>query len=156
MYLNTIYYGNSAYGIEAAAQTYFDKSAAELNLAESALLAGIPRNPSYYSPFVNKEAALARQKTVLALMHKEGYISRQEMEEAAAATLEFCEPSQEEDYCAYFVDYIINGEIKERLGGSDPPLPGRPKDLYHPGSPAAEGGPGNCRPDPRTAPGPGE
>ncbi|HOB86494.1 MAG TPA: PBP1A family penicillin-binding protein [Bacillota bacterium] len=122
MYLNTIYYGNSAYGIEAAAQTYFDKSAAELNLAESALLAGIPRNPSYYSPFVNKEAALARQKTVLALMHKEGYISRQEMEEAAAATLEFCEPSQEEDYCAYFVDYIINGEIKERLGGDLTPL----------------------------------
>ena len=56
MYLNTIYYGHSAYGIEAAAQTYFGKSAASLTLAEAALLAGLPRGPQYYSPFINQSA----------------------------------------------------------------------------------------------------
>jgi membrane peptidoglycan carboxypeptidase len=63
MYLNEIYYGNLAYGIEAAAQTYFGKEAAELNLAEAAFLAGLPQSPVQLNPYLNFEGAKARQAT---------------------------------------------------------------------------------------------
>lgn len=74
LYLNQIYYGNLAYGIEAAAQTYFDKSAAELNFAEASFLAGLPQSPSIYDPVINKELALGRQEQVLRLMLEAGCI----------------------------------------------------------------------------------
>ena len=64
-YLNQIYFGHGAYGIEAASQLYFNKSASDLNLTEAAMLAGLPRSPYYYSPHVDKEAALRRRNTVL-------------------------------------------------------------------------------------------
>jgi len=64
-YLNTVYYGNHAYGVEAAAQTYFSKDASQLTLLESALLAGLPQAPSYYDPFHNPQAALDRRDEVL-------------------------------------------------------------------------------------------
>ena len=64
-YLNTVYYGNHAYGVEAAAQTYFSKSASQLNLLQSALLAGLPQAPSVYDPFHNPQAALDRRDEVL-------------------------------------------------------------------------------------------
>lgn len=68
IYLNEIFYGNFAYGAEAAAQTYFHKSAADLNPVEAAFLAGLPQSPATYDPVVNREAALARMETVLRLM----------------------------------------------------------------------------------------
>ncbi len=68
LYLNQIYYGNLAYGIEAASQTYFDKKASDLNLAEAAFLAGLPQAPAVWDPVTNKDAALQRQRAVLALM----------------------------------------------------------------------------------------
>lgn len=68
IYLNEIFYGNYAYGIEAAAQTYFGKPAAELNPIEAAFLAGLPQSPAGYDPVVNREAALARMYEVLHLM----------------------------------------------------------------------------------------
>ncbi len=68
IYLNEIFYGNYAYGIEAAAQTYFNKSAADLNPAEAAFLAGLPQSPATYDPVVNREAALRRMHIVLDLM----------------------------------------------------------------------------------------
>ena len=64
-YLNTVYYGNHAYGVEAAAQTYFSKHASQLTLLESALLAGLPQAPSVYDPFHNPQAALDRRDEVL-------------------------------------------------------------------------------------------
>ncbi len=67
-YLNHVYYGNLAYGVEAAAQTYFDKSASELNLSEAALLAGIPQAPARYDPVRNREEVIKRMNTVLELM----------------------------------------------------------------------------------------
>ncbi len=67
-YLNEIYYGNRAYGIEAAAQTYFGKSAKDLNIAEAAFLAGLPQSPATYDPVQNREIALARMDDVLRLM----------------------------------------------------------------------------------------
>ena len=67
-YLNQVYFGNHAYGIEAAAQTYFSKPAKDLTLSESALLAGLPQAPSIYDPFTAPARALARQREVLAAM----------------------------------------------------------------------------------------
>jgi len=84
-YLNGIYYGNFAYGVEAAAQAYFGRSVAELDLAEAALVAGLPQAPSAYNPLVDPQAARARQTVVLDLMVKAGYITP---EEAALATAE--------------------------------------------------------------------
>jgi len=75
LYLNQAYFGNLAYGIEAAAQTYFDKPAEHLNLAESALLVGLIQAPIAYDPFSHPEAALSRRATVLELMAEQGYIS---------------------------------------------------------------------------------
>ncbi len=74
LYLNQMYYGNLAYGVEAASQTYFGKPASELDLAESALLAGLPQAPSAYDPFNQPEAAKRRQKVVLELMVKSGAV----------------------------------------------------------------------------------
>lgn len=68
IYLNEIFYGNFAYGIEAAAQTYFDKPASDLNPIEAAFLAGLPQSPATYDPVVNREAAIQRMRTVLRLM----------------------------------------------------------------------------------------
>ncbi|MGC8827712.1 MAG: transglycosylase domain-containing protein, partial [Anaerolineae bacterium] len=82
IYLNEIYYGNRAYGIEAAAEVYFGKRAAELTLAEAALLAGIPQAPAVYDPFTNPEAARERRSQVLRLMVKNGYISEAQAQAA--------------------------------------------------------------------------
>ncbi len=75
LYLNQIYYGGMAYGIEAASQTFFGKPTIELDLAECALLAGLPQAPSLYNPYTHPEAAKQRQVVVLKLMEKEGYIT---------------------------------------------------------------------------------
>ena len=80
-YLNTINYGG-VFGIENAAKYYFNKSSKELDLAESALLAGIPKWPSKYSPFVDEDAAKQRQELILNAMYKNKYISKDEMEKA--------------------------------------------------------------------------
>ncbi|MCP4427870.1 MAG: hypothetical protein GY803_25585 [Chloroflexi bacterium] len=74
MYLNEIYYGNLAYGIEAACQIYFGKAAADLNLAEAAFLAGLPQSPLDWDPYTNFEGAKARQEMILDLMAADGYV----------------------------------------------------------------------------------
>jgi membrane peptidoglycan carboxypeptidase len=89
LYLNETYYGNLAYGIEAAARTYFAKSAAELDLAECALLAGLPQLPALYNPLENPDAARARQGVVLGLMVKHGIISQREADLAAVEKMGF-------------------------------------------------------------------
>jgi 1A family penicillin-binding protein len=105
IYLNTIYYGNLAYGIEAAAQTYFGKKAADLSLAESALLAGLPQSPAIYDPFTNPEAAKVRQAIVLGLMAEEGYITPTQAEAARSEEIQFI--AQRTDIRApHFVTYV--------------------------------------------------
>ncbi|MFL5952998.1 MAG: transglycosylase domain-containing protein [Gaiellaceae bacterium] len=74
-YLNTVYYGNHAYGVEAAAQTYFSKHASQLTLLQAALLAGLPQAPSDYDPYHNPQAALDRRDEVLRAMAKNGAIT---------------------------------------------------------------------------------
>lgn len=83
IYFNQIYYGNLAYGIEAAAQTYFGKSAKNLTLPEAALLAGLPQSPVLHDPYLNPARAKARQEVVLGLMVKAGFISQAEATRAA-------------------------------------------------------------------------
>ncbi|MCC6147689.1 MAG: penicillin-binding protein 1C [Anaerolineaceae bacterium] len=91
LYLNQTYYGKLAYGVEAAAQTYFGKPASALDLAECALLAGLPQAPALYDPFENLETAKARQKVVLGLMVKQGILRSGEAELAARETLKLAE-----------------------------------------------------------------
>jgi penicillin-binding protein 1A len=86
-YLNTIYFGNGAYGIEMASRVYFGKRAGDLTLAEAALLAGLPANPGGYDPVSNPEVALARRTTVLRLMLDQGLITPTDYEEADEAPL---------------------------------------------------------------------
>ena len=89
LYLNETYYGNLAYGVEAAAQAYFGKSVSELDLAECALLAGLPQSPATYNPLENPQAAKERQAVVLELMVKNGYISEEEARLAREEQLHF-------------------------------------------------------------------
>ena len=86
-YLNTVFYGNNAYGVEAAAQTYFAKPAKELTLPQAALLSGLPQLPSTYDPYENPEAALKRRAQVLKAMREVGYITVAQERKANATKL---------------------------------------------------------------------
>lgn len=83
-WLNTVYFGNHAYGVEAAAQTYFSKPARQLTLREAALLAGLPQAPSRYDPFLNPQGALARRDAVLRAMLENGDITQEQFDRAVA------------------------------------------------------------------------
>jgi 1A family penicillin-binding protein len=115
-YLNQIYYGHSTYGIQAAAQLFFGKDAKDLTLAESALLAGIPKGPRYYSPYYDAKKAKERQETVLQTMVDSGFISRQEADRAAKEQLVY-KPLEEKkpSLAPYFRDYVRNLAI-DKLG----------------------------------------
>ena len=113
MYLNVINYGHGAYGIEAASNVYFSKSAKDLTLAEAALLVGLPNAPSQYDPTVNPDYALSRRNTVLDRMLSNGYITQEEHDAAQAEpiVLNLSETSGTGvdiyNY-PYFVDYVRN------------------------------------------------
>jgi penicillin-binding protein 1A len=107
LYLNQIYLGQGAYGVEAAARTYFGKSASELNLAESAMLAGLTQAPSKYSIISHFEKAKARQQYVLQRMKEEGYITQHQEEEAAAAEIKLnVSPENTFEKAPYFTEYV--------------------------------------------------
>ena len=117
LYLNQIYFGSGAYGVESAAQVYFGKSVKELGLAECALLAGLPRSPKYYSPFKAPENARGRRAYVLNRMVSMGNITEAQANEAKRAPL----PSQPiikvGGPAPYFVEYIRQ-KVEERFGAS--------------------------------------
>lgn len=117
MYMNQIYFGQGAYGIQTAARTYFGKDVDELNLAQCAMLAGLPKSPNYYSPFNNLQEAKNRKNTVVEQMVKYGYISEAEAAEAKAADLDLTESRQsaENPESASFIDYV-SGEVAKRYG----------------------------------------
>ncbi len=89
LYLNQIYFGEGAYGVQAAAQTYFAKDVSKLSMAESAMLAGMPKSPGNLSPFTNYEGAKQRQKIVLDKMAELGFITYEAAEAAKAQKLKF-------------------------------------------------------------------
>jgi 1A family penicillin-binding protein len=106
IYLNQIYYGNLAYGIEAAAQTYFGKRASELTLSEASLLAGLPQSPAIHDPYVNPEGALARQADVLRLMVEADYITPAEAEAAKFQNLDNLRELSSAFAAPHFVSYV--------------------------------------------------
>jgi penicillin-binding protein 2A len=109
-YLNQIYFGEGAWGIQRAAKTYFGKEASELTLSESAMLAGLVKAPSNLSPFKNMEKAIERRNLVLSLMEKEGYISQKDLESAKQQEIVLAEDEVDDDYNGnypYYVDHII-------------------------------------------------
>jgi len=123
MYLNHAPYGGTAYGIEEAAQTYFGKGARELTLEEAALLAGLPQAPTKFSPFgANPEASKDRQKHVLNRMTEDGYIKKEEADEAFEKELNFA-PQKTDIRAPHFVMYIKEllveryGQRKVEQGG---------------------------------------
>jgi 1A family penicillin-binding protein len=109
IYLNELNYGNQSYGIQAAAETYFNVDAADLKLAQASFLAGLPQAPAAYDPFGNGlERALARQEDVLALMVKDGHISQEAAEQAAAEMRAhtFGAPQLDMTTAPHFVFYV--------------------------------------------------
>jgi len=106
IYLNQIYLGSSAYGVEAAAQIYFDKRVQDLNLAEIALLAGLPQAPSRYSPFRNFKLAKNRQLYVLNRMAEEGYITPTAAQKAFEATLLWNPAKEGPIENNYFIEHV--------------------------------------------------
>lgn len=108
LYLNQIYFGQGAYGVQAAAKTYFGKNVEDLNLSECAMLAGIPKSPNYYSPFNNLNAAILRRDTVLDQMAIHGYINRNEASAARMTELVLAPPNVAEKHkdAAYFIEYV--------------------------------------------------
>lgn len=110
-YLNQIYFGEGAYGVEAAAQTYFGKPVSELDLAECALIAGLPRAPSAYSPYSNLEGARERRNVVLGRMVAAEAITVQEKEVAQNAKIEL--QRRTGGKARYFADYVTKYLIDE-------------------------------------------
>ncbi len=108
-YLNTINYGHGKYGIENASKYYFNKDAKDLDLAEATMLAGIPKSPSNYSPFVNFDLAKERQKVILDLMVKNEVISEEERNEALDEELVLVgkENNEEISSIRYYQDAVI-------------------------------------------------
>ncbi|WP_100405761.1 transglycosylase domain-containing protein [Bacillus solitudinis] len=116
-YLNTVYYGHGAYGIEAASHHFFGKSAEHLTLAEASMLAGIPKGPSYYSPFFDYDRAKKRQKVVLQSMVTNGVITQAQANDAKVEELNFVR--EELHHAAsvgpYFQD-IVERQLIEDIG----------------------------------------
>jgi penicillin-binding protein 1A len=105
LYLNQIYFGQGAYGVASAAQTYFGKDLSALTVGESAFLAGLPKSPNHYSPFKAYDRAKKRQEHVLARMEEAKFLTTVEREQAAAEILNFRRPGGEQA-APYFVEYI--------------------------------------------------
>src|SRR5213083_1601484 len=106
MYLNQIYFGHGAYGVEAAARTYFGKSVTELNVKDAALLAGLPRAPSTYSPFDHANAAKRRRDIVLRRLVEFGTIKEQEAKRLARTDLGLIPPERRRTTGQYFLEYV--------------------------------------------------
>ncbi len=108
LYLNEIPYGGVAYGIESASQTFFGKSAKDLTIAEAAMLAALPKGPTYYSPYGNhRDALVVRQQYIIDAMAEENYITKEEAEEAKKIDiLAAVQPNREPIIAPHFVFYV--------------------------------------------------
>ena len=112
MYLNQIYFGQGAYGVQAASQTYFGKKVEDLNLSEAAMIAGLPQSPNYYSPRNNMKAAKERQSTVLDQMVKYGYIDQSAATQAKSSEVKLSGQTNTKT-ASYFIDYVIQQLINK-------------------------------------------
>jgi penicillin-binding protein 1A len=112
MYLNAVYYGSGAYGVQAASQVYFGKTVDQLDLAQCALIAGLPRSPSGYSPYNHLDAATTRRNVVLGRMRDLGYITDDQFQQAVAEPVTLASAKQPDTgsrtfYAPFFVDYVV-------------------------------------------------
>jgi len=116
-YLNTVYFGNQAYGVEQASRIYFHHSAARLQPAEAALLAGIPEDPSLYDPVAHPEAARARRNLVLQLMYQQEYLTYAQYRTALRAPMpnpkDVSLPSSVSAAAPYFANYVRDQLVQE-------------------------------------------
>jgi penicillin-binding protein 1A len=117
MYLNQIYFGHGAFGVEAASRTFFGKSVKDLSIAESALLAGLPKAPSTYSPFEHPEAAKRRRATVLARMVDVNVLKDAESKKLAAAKLDLVPPERRRTTGQHYLEYVQ--QLLESAYGAD-------------------------------------
>jgi penicillin-binding protein 2A len=110
LYLNHIYYGDGQWGIQRAAKNYFGKNTDDLSLAESAILAGIPKAPTAYNPVRNKEAAIIRRNVVLALMKEQQYITDAEFKQAEASPIQLVKATLDKTSTQYadFIDAVMS------------------------------------------------
>ena len=120
MYLNEVNYGAGAYGVEAAAETYFGKHVKDLNLQECALLAGLPNRPTYFNPYRDKELAEKQRNIVLDHMLQEGYIKAQQWQDAKASPIKLASPHAPKlgshvFHAPFFVSYVYQ-QLKDRYG----------------------------------------
>jgi penicillin-binding protein 1A len=115
LYLNHIYLGHGTYGVEAAAQGYFGKSARNLTIPEAALLAGLPKAPNNYSPYLHPDRAYQRQAYVLNRMFEDGYISEQEKNRALATQVKLRSIKPKDKIAPYFIENIRR-YIQEKYG----------------------------------------
>ena len=115
LYLNHIYLGHGTYGIEAAAEGYFGKSARYLTLPEAALLAGLPKAPNTYSPYSHFNRARERQIYVLDRMYDDGYITKQDRERAIHTPLVLRSMKPKEKIAPYFIEHVRR-YIQEKYG----------------------------------------
>ncbi len=115
LYLNQIYFGQGAYGVQAAAKTYFGKDVKDLDLNECAMLAGIPKSPNYFSPLNNLQAAQERKAVVLDQMAKYGYISASTAAKTKAENMNLVKPQKQDTggLASYFIDYVTQQMIEK-------------------------------------------
>jgi penicillin-binding protein 1A len=133
MYFNTVEFGNNSFGIKTAAKTYFNKLPSELKIDEAALLVGILKGTTVYSPIRNPDRSLRRRNVVLAQMEKYGYITKTEYEEAISSelNLKFTSPTHNQGLATYFREYLrieLQAWCKENTKSD-----GEPYDLYRDG-----------------------
>ena len=115
LYLNQVYFGSGAYGVQSAARIFFGKSITDLTLAECALIAGMPKSPARYSPLVNADLAIKRRNRVLKQMAAIDIITEQELAEALQAPLELAHQPSTHPKAGYFVAYIKK-QLEEIVG----------------------------------------
>ncbi|HEX3030885.1 MAG TPA: transglycosylase domain-containing protein, partial [Bacillota bacterium] len=125
LYLNRIYFGHGVYGVQAASRRYFGKDISGLNLAECALLAGIPRNPNLYAPVDQVDEAKARRSVVIRQMVDYGMITGPQATEAEEQDIKVIKPAAEKTPYPYYIDQVIK-EAEDKFGISE-------RDLYQGG-----------------------
>ncbi len=117
LYLNQVYLGNGAYGVETASQRYFGKSVRDVNMAEAAVLAGLLKGPERYNPRRFADRAIQRRNTVLELMRRAGTLSDADASLAKASPLQLGERSESGDVAPYFVEWVRQ-ELEQHFGSS--------------------------------------
>ena len=117
LYLNQVYFGSGAYGVASAANIFFGKSVQDLNLTECALIAGMPKSPSRFSPLVNRELALKRRNLVLKQMRDTGILTANEYEQDLKEEITIDKSNQKSTRAPYFIEYVKKF-LEDTLGAS--------------------------------------